>query len=361
MGTKKELTEKEKTTQIEKMLRYDKANRTESVTGQIIRVIALNGVVSIKAILLIRDYADSTIERRIYKLQQLGLIKKKDGMCQLKNLKKTYQYIKCYVPDIPREVIEENLRKAKSTQHKIARERLGKSSEVTTHILNMDIPIVYNLNELENEGYIISSYYKREIDNKDIARSRIIGTLINKKQNTSYSFYYVNETNLNVIHKETEKNYKKYLPTKINRDVIILNKPECVSNMFSRERGQMLEKMDAGVLVYPNIKSAYELMELTLQPQFSETVGKLFPRNHNRKYEADIIDEEADLYVLHFLYPDIQRLKRFYLMMNNEIHHYKIVTFKEYDSMIEGMEEELGITIERELHTVDDIIGRILG
>lgn len=361
MGNKKELTKREKRELIERMKNYDKDNREYSTTGQILNLIAVNGLATIKSIYLIKDYTDSTLKTRMYKLIQLGLIKKSDNMCQLKNIKNTYDDIKYYVPNIPVEIIEERQGKARGTHHKVARERLGKSSEVVSHIFNMEIPIAYSIfdNNLTKK-YIISSYIKKELNNQDISRSRAMGVLINK--DIAYIFYYINSKPLTVINKEAEYSLKKNIDAKIKTDVIVINNPRSTVNLFVKERNKelMLDKMGREVLMYPNIKTAYEIMELTMLVQFRDEIEKRFKRNHETSLEADVIEEDKDRYTLYWFYPDIQRLRRFYLMMYHEIHNYKIVTFEEYREVIEGIEEMLDIKIEKELYSVEDIEEKLL-
>ena len=373
MGVRRKLTEKERAEQIERIQRYDKENKPYTVFGQILNLVAVNGLVSIKAILLLSDYTNATLNNKMYSLQQLGWINKRKEYVSLKNLNKTYKEIKTYIPNLDREIVEGGLKKAKSTSNIRAKERLGGSSEITAHILNMNIGVYYELEDIDKKGYIISSYMKKEVRSDDISRTRVIGFLIDKENSVSYNFYKICESELYAIQKNAEKNIKKLIKVDRQIDVIVMDRLDKIVNLFTKKtrfedkeseirhlkKELMLDKLEETVLIYPNTKQTHRLMEITFMAGYKDAIERLFPKNHHRQIEVDLI--EGDTYTLYFLYPNVKRLYRFYKLMYREPRNYRIVTFEDYKDIVKSLNEELGIEIEIITYTVDEIIEKIIG
>lgn len=363
MSNKNELTKEQKREKIEQIKIRNKNNDEMTVTDEIIELLAYSGRASRRAICNIKDASDNYLINKMFKLVQIGLVKKNKDLFQLKNISSNYKDIEFFIPYIPKEIIEENLKRAKANTQQAARERIGYSSEIISHILNMDISICQNFNEIEDKGYVVSADIKKSATNNDIVRSRVMGVLVDKNNDIGFKFYYCNKTALQVLNREAESKMESLIPTEIKQDIIILNDLSAAPNLFKKEKEKrdiMLDKMRTEVLVYPNNKNTYSLMEQTMYPYFRDLVTKAYPKNHELMYEADIIDEANDKYAMYFIYPDIQRLRRFYLMMRREPHNYQIITLKEYEPLIKSIKEELDFEIEQTYLELDEVINKIL-
>ena len=353
------------------MVRYDRDNAKYSVAGKIIRLIAISGLATDKAAYLIDGYSNEVIRRRIYTLQHYGLIKRKHGYMQLKNLKKTYPEIEPYVDDIPKETVEWGLQRAKTASNPSDKQRLGNNSEIACHIINLNEEIFTRTSEIKERGYVSSINIKKEFQINDLARTRAKGMLIDRTYNMSFVFYYINERDLKIYEMGIENRYKSLSKTKQMFNVFVMNKIEKIYNLFelevnekkkgSRARKITLDKIRGEkTLIFPNIKTTHNLMRFYFLPGMVNVINRLYPKNHNKMSEVDLIDgNNATFY---FLYPDLHRLRRIYLIMQGDKYEsYNIITLIDYKDMIEGIKERLGIEIGTTYITLDEIENKIIG